>query len=454
MKLRGTMSIDHKGHLLIGGCDTVELAHQYGTPLYVIDEAALRQKAREYRRAFSHYMPGSEVIYAGKALLTSAICRIIDDEQLSLDVVSGGELYTALSADFPPERIYFHGNNKSPSELAMAITHRVGRVVVDNLHELKLLQETAYALGAEVKILMRITPGIETNTHAYIQTGQFDSKFGFPLGTKETIAAIECAARRMPNIRLMGLHCHIGSQIMDLRTLGLAAEYMVRFMAGLRDQLGLELAELDLGGGLGIRYYGDEEPPEPEEYARTISKTVISLCRQLNLPIPKVMVEPGRSIVGEAGTTLYTVGAVKDIPNIRRYVAVDGGMADNPRVALYQAVYEACLANKAAEQPTELVTIAGKCCESGDILIKDIMLPSVEPGDILAVFSTGAYNYSMASNYNHLPRPAMITVYRGISEIIVERETYADLVRLDRIPPRLAASRKTAAGNMQSAASR
>ncbi|NLY30791.1 MAG: diaminopimelate decarboxylase [Firmicutes bacterium] len=454
MKLRGTMGIDQRGHLLIGGCDTVELAHRYGTPLYVIDEALLRQKAREYRRAFSHYMPGSEVIYAGKALLTSAICRIIDEEQLSLDVVSGGELYTALSADFPPERIYFHGNNKSPSELAMAVTHRVSRIVVDSFHELKLLQEIAHAQGAVVEILMRITPGVETNTHSYIQTGQFDSKFGFPLGTEETMAAVESAARRMPNIRLMGLHCHIGSQIMDLRSFQLAAEYMVRFMVELRDKLGLELDELDLGGGLGIWYRGDDEPPRPEDHARIISQTVTSLCSELDLPIPKIMIEPGRSIVGEAGTTLYTVGAVKDIPNVRRYVAVDGGMTDNPRVTLYQAVYEACLANKAAEEPKELVTIAGKCCESGDVLIKDIMLPPVEPGDILAVFSTGAYNYSMASNYNHLPRPAMITVYRGMSEIIVERETYADLIRLDRIPPRLAASSKSAAGNTKSAAAR
>ncbi|MGI6567333.1 MAG: diaminopimelate decarboxylase [Firmicutes bacterium] len=454
MKLRGAMSIGQQGHLLIGGCDTVELAQQYGTPLYVIDEAALRQKAREYSRAFSHYMPGSEVIYAGKALLTTAICRIIDEEQLSLDVVSGGELYTALAADFPPERIYFHGNNKSSSELSMAVAHGVGRIVVDNSHELELLQEIAAAKGTEVKILMRITPGVEVNTHAYIQTGQFDSKFGFPLNTAETTAAINRAARQMPNIRLVGLHCHIGSQVMDLRSFGIAAEYMVRFLGELRDTLGLELEELDLGGGLGIRYDGEDEPPEPEDYARVISQRVTAACSEIDLPIPKVMVEPGRSIVGEAGVTLYTVGAVKDIPNVRRYAAVDGGMTDNPRVTLYQAVYEACLANKAAEEPRELVTIAGKCCESGDVLIKDILLPPVEPGDILAVFSTGAYNYSMASNYNHLPKPAMITVYRGMSDIIVERETYADLVRLDRIPPRLAGSRRTAAGSVKSAAAR
>lgn len=441
------MTIDAKGHLVIGGCDAVKLAQDYGTPLYVLDEAALRQRAREYRQAFSRYLPGSEVIYAGKALLNTAICRIMAEENLALDVVSGGELYTALVAAFPTEKIYFHGNNKSRHELAMALDHRVGRIVVDNLYEIKLLQELASARNVVANILIRITPGVEANTHSYIQTGQFDSKFGFPLGAKETLAAIE-AVGQMPNLRLWGLHCHIGSQIFGLESFVTATKVMVRFLAEIKDSLGLEIIELDLGGGLGIRYHDGDEPPSPSEYAKALGKAITESCTELELPMPKIMVEPGRSIVGEAGTTLYTVGSIKDIPGVRRYVAVDGGMADNPRVTLYQAVYEACLANKAKDEPKELVTIAGKCCESGDMLIKDIMLPPVEPGDVLVVFATGAYNYSMASNYNHLPRPAMVTVYQGISEMIVERESYVDLIRLDRVPPRLTTSTETLAGKL------
>ena len=447
MLLRGTMAIDEKGHLVIGGCDTIELARRYGTPLYVLDEAALRQRASEYHQAFTQYLPGSEIIYAGKALLTTAICRIMDEEALALDVVSGGELYTALAAAFPTERIYFHGNNKSVQELTLALEHGVGRIVVDNLCELKLLQKLAASLDLVADILIRITPGVEAHTHSYIQTGQFDSKFGFPLGAPETLKAIEYA-EEMPNVRLWGLHCHIGSQIFGLESFAAAAAIMVEFLAALKDTLGLELRELDLGGGLGIRYHSGDCPPTPWEYAQVLSEAVNAACAKAGFPVPKIMVEPGRSMVGEAGTTLYTVGSIKDIANIRRYVAVDGGMADNPRVTLYQAVYEACLANKASQTPTELVTIAGKCCESGDMLIKEIMLPPVEPGDILAVFATGAYNYSMASNYNHLPRPAMVTVYHGTSEVIVERETYGDLIRLDRVPPRLAVSHQAVAGKL------
>ncbi|NMB45547.1 MAG: diaminopimelate decarboxylase [Firmicutes bacterium] len=447
MFLRGTMSINAKGHLVIGGCDTVELAHHYGTPLYILDEAAVRQKAREYRQAFTQQLPGSEVIYAGKALLNKAICRIMDEQDMALDVVSGGELYTALAAGFPTDKIYFHGNNKSTQELELALKHDIGRIVVDNLYELQLLQELAAFQETIANILIRITPGVEAHTHSYIQTGQFDSKFGFPMGMPETLDAIE-AANQMPNVRLWGLHCHIGSQIFGLESFAAAAEIMIRFLVEINECLGIELGELDLGGGLGIRYHKGDEPPSLREYARVLGQAITASCIKHDVPMPKIMVEPGRSIVGEAGTTLYTVGSIKDIANIRRYVAVDGGMADNPRVTLYQAIYEACLASKAAEAATELVTIAGKCCESGDMLIKDIMLPPVEPGDILAVFSTGAYNYSMASNYNHLPRPAVVTVYEGKSEIIVERETYADLVRLDRVPPRLTASQEAVAGKL------
>lgn len=443
--LGGTMSVNDKGHLMIGGCDTVELAHDYGTPLYVLDEQIMRQRARDYKMAFASFLPGSQVIYAGKALLTTAICRIIAQEQLGLDVVSGGELYTALAADFPTEHIYFHGNNKSPAELAMAIDHGIGRIVVDNLHELLLLQDLAASREVVVDILLRIAPGVEPHTHSYIQTGQYDSKFGFPLSSQVALEGVGRAAS-LPNIRLRGLHCHIGSQIVELDSFVQTAQIMMAFLGQIRDVLGLELEELDLGGGLGIRYGAHEEPASLEDYAEALGKVIDRSCAALRLPLPKVSVEPGRSIVGEAGVTLYTVGSIKDVPGVRRYVAIDGGMADNPRVILYQARYDACLANKARAVSTELVTIAGKCCETGDMLIKDIMLPKAEPGDILAVFSTGAYNYSMASNYNRLPRPAMVIVFQGQSDVIVERETYADMIRFDRVPLRLAACQQTLVG--------
>lgn len=446
MHLRGTMAINELGHLTIGGCDTVTLAQQYGTPLYVLDEEAVRKMARSYVSAFQEHLPVSEIIYAGKALMTIAVCRIMAEEGLSLDVVSGGELYTALAADFPPERIYFHGNNKSRNELQLAVEHEVGCIVVDNFYELEMLQELAASAQQTVDILLRITPGVEAHTHSYIQTGQLDSKFGFGLASGQALAAVQRAAE-LSNLQLRGVHCHIGSQIFDLTCFEVAVGLMIRFMTDVREKLGMTLKELDLGGGLGIRYKTTDRPPHPEEYARIIGAAVKRHCQTNDFPIPKVMVEPGRSIVGEAGTTLYTIGSIKDIPQIRRYVAIDGGMGDNPRVALYQAEYEGIIANKANVMSQETVTIAGKCCESGDMLIRDIKLPPVEPGDILAVFSTGAYNYSMASNYNRLPRPAMITVYQGESEIIVKRESYADLIRNDRLPRRLAPKKQTVAGS-------
>ncbi len=445
---RGTMSVNGAGHLMIGGCDAVELAHRYGTPLYVLNEHIVRQRAQDYREAFAQFVPGSQVIYAGKALLTTALCQIMAQEHLGLDVVSGGELYTALAAGFPTERIYFHGNNKSPQELSMALDHHVGRIVVDNIYELEILQDLAAAQGITADILMRITPGVEPHTHSYIQTGQFDSKFGFPINSEGTLDAIAVASR-MPNLHLRGLHCHIGSQILELDSFTKTARIMMTLLAKLRDTLGLNLDELDLGGGLGITCCVDDQPPSLTEYAQALGWAIADCCSQFRLPFPRISVEPGRSIVGEAGVTLYTIGSIKDIPGVRRYVAIDGGMADNPRVAIYQAKYTACLVNKAQTEPMELVTIAGKCCESGDVLIRDIMLPAVEVGDILAVFSTGAYNYSMASNYNRLPRPAMVIVWQGESDIIVERETYADLVRMDRIPPRLAGTQAVVVGRQR-----
>ena len=446
--LKGTMSVDGAGHLVIGGCDAVELAHRYGTPLYVLDEHLVRQRAQDYREAFGKFVPGSQVLYAGKALLTTALCKIIAEEDLGLDVVSGGELYTALAAVFPSQRIYFHGNNKSHQELSMALDHRIGRIVIDSAWELEALQTLAASRGDIADILIRITPGVEPSTHSYIQTGQFDSKFGLPINAKDTLSTI-VQASRMPNLRLRGLHCHIGSQIMGLEYFTKTVKIMVAFLAELRASAGLVLEELDLGGGLGITYLDQDEPPSPGDYAKAIGDAITTSCREHDLAVPRIAVEPGRSIVGEAGVTLYTVGAIKEVSGVRKYVAIDGGMADNPRVAIYGAKYTACLANKAAGEPIELVTIAGKCCESGDILIKDIMLPVVETGDILAVCSTGAYNYSMASNYNRLPRPAMVTVWHGESDIIVQRETYEDLIRLDRVPARLLENQPVLAGGQR-----
>jgi diaminopimelate decarboxylase len=435
MKLQGTMRINDKGHLEIGGCDTVELARRFGTPLYVLDEEHFRQNCRSYYRAFVEKYDGV-VIYAGKTLLTLAICHIVAEEGLSLDVVSGGELYTARKARFPMERVYFHGNNKSVTELKMALDFKVGRIMVDNPYELEMLNRLAGEAGVCASIIMRLTPGVEAHTHEYIKTGQIDSKFGMVIANGQAMEAIK-KALNMEHIRVRGLHCHIGSQIFELQSYAHAAEVMMGFAAGVRRETGWAPEEMDLGGGLGIYYAEGDEPRPVEAYAETVMQSIREQAQKHGLPVPRVMVEPGRSISGPAGTTLYTVGAVKEIPGIRKYVAVDGGMADNPRPAMYQSRYEALVANRAAEEPQETVSIAGKCCESGDMLIWDINLPAVNPGDILAVSATGAYNYSMSMNYNRLPRPAMVLVRDGEADVIVARETYEDLIRNDVVPERL-----------------
>ncbi len=435
MKLQGTMRINNKGHLEIGGCDTVELAREYGTPLYVIDEAYFRQNCRNYYQAFVERY-NAEVLYAGKTLLTLAICRIIDQEGLSLDVVSGGELYTAIQANFPMDRVYFHGNNKTKSEIRLALEYKVGRIVVDNLYELEMLNELAGEMNTTANVLLRLTPGIDAHTHEYIRTGHVDTKFGLVVENGQANIGVR-RALELENINLCGFHCHIGSQIFELETYAHTAKVMMDFVRQVRDETGYTARELDLGGGLGIYYSQGDRPCSIKEYADIVMKTVIEQAEIYKLPQPKVLVEPGRSIAGPAGSTLYTVGAIKDIPGVRKYVAVDGSMSDNPRPALYQAVYEAYLANRMNEQPTETVTVAGKCCESGDILIWNLPLPAVKSGDILVVSSTGAYNYSMAMNYNRLPRPAMVLVNEGHADLIVRRESYADLIRNDIIPDKL-----------------
>ncbi|MTI79365.1 MAG: diaminopimelate decarboxylase [Firmicutes bacterium] len=435
MKLFGTMCVNNKGHLEIGGCDTVELAREYGTPLYVLDEKHVRKNCQNFYQAFTQ-KHGADVLYAGKSLLTMAVCRIIDEEGLGLDVVSGGELYTAIKASFPMERVYFHGNNKTVEEIRLALEHKIGRIMVDNLHELEILNRIAGELKTSAKILIRLTPGVEAHTHEYIRTGHIDSKFGLVVENGQAMEGVR-KALEMENLELCGFHCHIGSQIFELESYAHAASVMMKFVSDVRDETGFETSELDLGGGLGIYYYDGDQPQAVAEYADIVINTVQQQAEKFELPMPKVMVEPGRSITGPAGITLYRVGAVKDIPNVRKYVAVDGSMGDNPRPALYQAKYEAYAANRMNEDAKEVVSVAGKCCESGDMLNWDLSLPEVKSGDILAVTATGAYTYSMSSNYNRLPRPAMIMVNEGDVDLIIRRETYADLLRNDLVPERL-----------------
>ncbi|MFY9175534.1 MAG: diaminopimelate decarboxylase [Peptococcia bacterium] len=436
MKMHGSMAINQKGHLTIGACDTVELVKEFGSPLYVMDEQHIRDICRDYYQSFVAKYPNTEVIYASKAFMNLAMARIIKQEGLGLDIVSGGELYTVLKAGFPAERLYFHGNNKSPEELELAVKSRVGRFVVDNIWELENLNKIAGQSGVKAQILLRVQPGIDAHTHEYIRTGQIDSKFGMAIATGQAMEIVKLALT-CENIDVKGIHCHIGSQIFEIDSFRHAAEVMMSFMNDVRVETGTILSELNLGGGFGIYYSKGDAPAPIGQFADTIMKTVSEQATRFNLPRPKIIVEPGRSIVGTAGTTLYTVGSIKNIPGVRTYVAVDGGMSDNPRPALYQAKYEAMLANKGNSPAEELVSITGKCCESGDMLIWDIKLPKVESGDILAVSGTGAYNYSMSSNYNRLPRPAVVLVRDGQADIIVARETYHDLIRNDVIPERL-----------------
>jgi len=435
--LHGTSRINEQGHLEIGGVDVLELVRRFGTPLYVMDEAYIRQQCRLYMDSFRASGLPFQVAYASKAFSTMAMCRLVAEEGLALDVVSAGELYTAIQAGFPAEKIHFHGNNKTPAEIELALDARIGSFVVDNFTEIELLNAMAAARDRQVYVLIRVTPGIEAHTHEYIQTGQSDSKFGFDLASGQAMEAVRQILAK-PSLQLVGFHCHIGSQIFDVRGFEAAVERMGQFMHDVRVQLGYTARVLNMGGGFGIRYTEEDAPLAIPQYVAALTGAVKRTFDALAYPYPEIHVEPGRSIVGEAGTTLYTVGTMKTVPGVRKYVAVDGGMTDNPRPALYQARYEAILANKADAEKTELVSVAGKCCESGDMLIWDVWLPEVEVGDILAVFCTGAYNYSMASNYNRIGRPAVVFVQNGQADLVVERESLADLIRLDRIPSRMA----------------
>ncbi|WP_054957170.1 diaminopimelate decarboxylase [Paenibacillus dakarensis] len=436
MFLHGTSRINDHGHLEIGGCDTADLKAQYGTPLYIVDEQSVRARCREYIDAFKASGLKYQVAYASKAFCVMAMCRLAEEEGMSLDVVSDGELYTALEAGFPAERIHFHGNNKTLDEIEMALNANIGCFVVDNEIELHLLQATAAEKGRLVKILLRVTPGVEAHTHEYISTGQTDSKFGFDIGNGSAFAAVKLATAQ-PNLELLGLHSHIGSQIFEVEGFQMAVQRVAEFARSVKEELGVTFSVVNLGGGFGIRYVEGDTPLQVSQYVKAITDSVKTHFAGIGSELPEIWVEPGRSIVGDAGTTLYTVGTSKDIPGVRKYVAVDGGMTDNPRPALYESRYEAILANRANEKNEEKVSIAGKCCESGDMLIWDVELPKVESGDLLAVACTGAYNYSMASNYNRIRKPAVVFVKDGASDLVVRRESLGDIVRHDVVPERI-----------------
>ena len=427
------LSVNQKGNLSIGGCDLADIAAEYGTPAYVMDEDEIRKNCRVYTNAMNEYYDGKGVVlYASKALSCKYIYRIMREEGMGVDVVSGGELYTAIKAGFPAERIYFHGNNKTDDEIKMALEYGVGRIVADNVFELESINKIAGDMGKTADIMFRIKPGIDAHTHSFVQTGQIDSKFGVALETGE---AEEFAVRAdgMPNINVVGVHCHIGSQIFELAPFELAAEKMMNFIADMKDRHGIEIDELNLGGGYGIKYTESDTPIDYDKYIRAVSKVVRGISESRGVKLPFIVMEPGRSIVAEAGLTVYKVGAVKEIPNIRTYISVDGGMGDNPRYILYQSEYEAARVHDPLAEKTMIATIAGKCCESGDILVENARLPEVKAGDLIAVLATGAYNYSMASNYNRIPRPPIVMVSGGKARLAVKRESYDDLIANDLI---------------------
>jgi diaminopimelate decarboxylase len=437
-----TATVNAQDHLEIGGCDISDLVQRFGSPLYVLDEETLRSACRQYRQAFEQHYPGdSLVIYASKAWNCLAVCAIVASEGLGIDVVSGGELYTALQAGINPEKIYLHGNNKSLEELQFAVESGCA-IVVDNWYELETLAKIQDTPPSPTRILLRLTPGIECHTHEYIRTGHLDSKFGFDPDQLEQVFAF---VAQQPTLECIGLHAHIGSQIFELQPHEDLAGVMVGWLSKAA-AYGLPVQELDIGGGLGIRYTEADDPPSIDEWVRVVCEGVVKACEQQQVPLPRLIAEPGRSLIGSACVTSYTVGSQKVIPNLRTYVTVDGGMSDNPRPITYQSVYRAVLANQMSAEMTERVTIAGKHCESGDIVIQDAQLPPTKPGDTVVVMATGAYNYSMASNYNRLARPAAVLVHAGEANVILQRESYQDLLRQDRLPERLVEIRMKYAG--------
>lgn len=423
-------SVGDNGHLLAADYDTVALAKKFGTPLYVMDEGMVRRNCALYRDSINKFYDGKGMaLFASKALCCREMCRIAADEGMGLDVVSGGEIYTAVTAGVDAKKLHFHGNNKTCAEIEYALKVGIGRFIADNVEELGNINRLAGESGSRASVLLRIKPGIDAHTHKFVQTGQIDSKFGFALETGEAEEAV-IKASEFANIDLVGAACHIGSQIFDIMPFEKAAEVMIDFMADMNEKYRVNLQELDLGGGFGIKYVDGDDPIEYDKYMEKVSVTVKERCKEHGMALPFIYLEPGRSIVGEAGITLYTVGSVKRIPDIRTYVAVDGGMTDNPRHSLYGAEYDAVIADRAGEPREEKVTIAGRCCET-DLLTEGVLIQTPHPGDTLAMFSTGAYNFSMASNYNRVPRPAMVMIKDGRARVVVKRESYEDIVRND-----------------------
>lgn len=422
--------------LYFDGCNTVELAKKYGTPLYVMSETAIVEKCREIKDSFLDKYERTRAAYAAKAFLTLSMCKIIEREGLCMDVVSGGELYTAIKAQFPAERIEFNGNNKSIEEIELAVDYNIGRIIVDGLDELSIIEEVCKEKGKKINILYRVTPGVKSDSHDYIVTGKKDSKFGIPLDEEVIYPAIESAINS-EYVNFMGFHFHVGSQLHNNESHLQALDIVLNLVKQTKEKYNYVTPELNIGGGFGIRYTNADDRKPYAYFLDPMMKRIEEFSNEVGITRPEVVIEPGRSIVGEAGITLYTIGTIKDIKGIRKYVSIDGGMTDNIRPSLYQAVYEALVANKAEEPKTDLVTISGKCCESGDVLIRDIKIAKPERGDIFAVFSTGAYGYSMASNYNKNPLLATVLVKDGKSEIIVKRQTYDHMIENEVIPESL-----------------
>lgn len=428
--LPATARVNEADNLEIGGCDAVDLANEFGTPLFVFCEQTFRDRAREIKAA----LPEATIYYAAKAFLCTAMCKLVESEGFGLDVASGGELHVALQARFPPDRLVLHGNNKEDTDILRAVEAGVGRIAIDNIDEIERISAAASSLGNKQRVLVRVTPGVEAHTHEYIQTGQEDSKFGLSVeGGQASDALIRVSKDEA--LDLTGIHAHIGSNIFSYDPYGKTIEILIEFLAQVRSEHGIEVDEINLGGGIGIPYTAGDFPARLDLLGRLVNESLQTEVERHGLARPKLSFEPGRFLIGNAMVTLYTVGTVKEVPGIRTYVSVDGGMSDNIRPALYQARYAAVLANKARHEPTRVVSIAGMHCESGDILIRDIALPeSVERGDILAVGATGAYGYSMASNYNKQTKPAVISVKKGKASTIIRRESYDDLIRLDETP--------------------
>ena len=424
-----TAEVDAQGQLVLGGCRATDLADEYGTPVYVLDETTLRARCRSFIGEFQKLYPATNVSYACKAYINPALAKLFQEEGLGFDVVSGGELALLISAQVPMDEVYFHGNNKTPDELSEALEHSIGWVVIDSFYEMELLDQLAGQAGKTQNILIRVSPGIDPHTHVYTTTGVLDSKFGFSIQTGHAADAVRMGLAAK-NLNLRGLHFHLGSPIFELEPYRVATELVLKFAAEFRED-GLELQRFSPGGGFAIGYIRGQEPPPISAYAETIVSTMNATCQELGMEPPSLVIEPGRAITGPAGVAIYRVGAIKDVPGVRKFVSVDGGMGDNIRPALYQAEYEVVAANKANLEPAEKVTIAGKYCESGDLLASDIMLPVLESGDLIAIPATGAYCPSMASNYNLNPRPPMVLVKDGQSRLIRRRESYQDMMHCD-----------------------